>query len=144
VDEAAAKKGKKGKKGKRKKGKKGNGGQPPAAQPVSPCANGVQDGDETDVDCGGSCGMCANGLGCRNFTDCQSAVCAPNGTCQSCTELAGECPSDRWGRCECNDNGVCQSIASPIVDDCNDCPANALACESSRAGLSCRPRCGAY
>jgi hypothetical protein len=37
------------------------------------------DGDETDVDCGGSCpNKCANGYGCDNPTDCQSNNCQNN------------------------------------------------------------------
>lgn len=43
------------------------------------CDNGQTDGGETDVDCGGSaatCGeRCADGLGCAEANDCQSAFC---------------------------------------------------------------------
>jgi hypothetical protein len=34
------------------------------------CTNGRQDGSETDVDCGGSCGACQDGLRCQYNTDC--------------------------------------------------------------------------
>jgi hypothetical protein len=42
---------------------------------VSPCANGVRDGNETDVDCGGRCGECDVGKSCRGNGDCQTGVC---------------------------------------------------------------------
>jgi len=40
------------------------------------CEDGIQNQDETDVDCGGSvCGMCMNGQGCLNDLDCISGFC---------------------------------------------------------------------
>ena len=39
------------------------------------CADGVQNGDETDVDCGGSCGACAEGDACAAPADCASLIC---------------------------------------------------------------------
>lgn len=52
------------------------------------CTDGIQDGDESDVDCGGSCmgdlnssaGLCAVSLKCRSPADCASGVCT-TGTC---------------------------------------------------------------
>jgi hypothetical protein len=41
------------------------------------CTNGVKDGTETDVDCGGStCPRCENGRACSTGGDCVSVVCA--------------------------------------------------------------------
>jgi hypothetical protein len=48
---------------------------------VAPCADGVLDGDESDIDCGGSCGKCANGKRCDFAFDCASGVCGANGVC---------------------------------------------------------------
>ena len=40
------------------------------------CTDGRQNGDETDVDCGGSCTTkCAPGKHCALSTDCQSGIC---------------------------------------------------------------------
>ncbi len=40
------------------------------------CSDGVKDGDESDLDCGGSlCAPCATGLGCAVDTDCQTGAC---------------------------------------------------------------------
>jgi hypothetical protein len=42
------------------------------------CNDGDRNGNETDVDCGGSClptKPCADGLRCKNGSDCNSGVC---------------------------------------------------------------------
>lgn len=44
------------------------------------CFNERQDGDETAIDCGGSCGACTGGA-CRVATDCADGVCSAAGTC---------------------------------------------------------------
>lgn len=51
------------------------------------CGDGVKNGDETDLDCGGSCGPCADGLACLASGDCTSKVCT-NGVCAaaSCSD----------------------------------------------------------
>lgn len=56
---------------------------------ASPCANNVMDGTETDVDCGGLCGKCANGKVCATAADCAGDVCTA-GLCQAvgCVNLA--------------------------------------------------------
>ena len=47
------------------------------------CTDGVQDGKETDIDCGGgACGGCATGKMCGAASDCASGVCT-GGVCQS-------------------------------------------------------------
>ncbi len=46
------------------------------------CVNGVKDGTETAVDCGGSCGACAGGA-CRITTDCTASLTCREGSCVS-------------------------------------------------------------
>jgi hypothetical protein len=46
------------------------------------CKNLAKDGDETAVDCGGSCGGCSVGSGCRVNSDCIRSVCA-GGACSN-------------------------------------------------------------
>ncbi|MCA9706125.1 MAG: hypothetical protein KDK70_09780 [Myxococcales bacterium] len=47
-----------------------------ATESGSGCSNGVQDGDETDVDCGGICGAtCVPGQDCDSSADCLEGVC---------------------------------------------------------------------
>jgi hypothetical protein len=50
------------------------------------CIDGVKNGSETDIDCGGACAACADGQPCRVALDCTSRVC--RGTCSapSCTD----------------------------------------------------------
>jgi hypothetical protein len=49
---------------------------------VPHCFDDVQNGDEGDVDCGGSCAAkCAPGRHCYGFWDCASGICV-NGVCQ--------------------------------------------------------------
>jgi hypothetical protein len=54
--------------------------------PATPCRDRVRDGDETDVDCGGSCQTCAAAKTCSVPADCQSGTCTA-GRCgaASCT-----------------------------------------------------------
>jgi len=67
----------------------------PVPQPNT-CSNNVQDGDETSIDCGGSCEQCGQDLVCKQDSDCKSwkcvassgspeKVCAGNG-CESALE----------------------------------------------------------
>jgi hypothetical protein len=54
---------------------------------ASHCANGKQDADETDLDCGGTCGGCVVGKKCALNADCVDMACSA-GTCvtPSCTD----------------------------------------------------------
>jgi hypothetical protein len=48
----------------------------PPQPPRDLCHDRVRDGDETDIDCGGTCALrCAGGLACRTDADCASAAC---------------------------------------------------------------------
>jgi len=97
------------------------------------CANGVQDGDESDVDCGGSCdSLCGSGGSCRSDADCESDSCSSENVCapSSCTNDAqdgDETDVDCGGpACDpCDDGRACTApadCASVICDDaiCGD------------------------
>ncbi len=45
------------------------------------CTNGVRDGDESDVDCGGSCSKCSDGKRCNSASDCMSGYCSLSNLC---------------------------------------------------------------
>jgi len=49
---------------------------------VDSCANLERDGDETSVDCGGSCGPCAGGAACAIADDCASQRCFERACCE--------------------------------------------------------------
>lgn len=57
------------------------------AQKCYECDNGIQDGNEADVDCGGSCPKCA-GEPCGKDSECKTGYCA-DGVC--CAEACGTC-----------------------------------------------------
>jgi hypothetical protein len=45
------------------------------------CTDATQNGDETDVDCGGACPRCAVGGACLEHGDCESLNCSTAGAC---------------------------------------------------------------
>lgn len=49
-----------------------------AAEVAPSCNDRVRNGDEIDVDCGGSCRSCGGGLACNGASDCQSRICKEN------------------------------------------------------------------
>ncbi|MFW5739361.1 MAG: formylglycine-generating enzyme family protein, partial [Myxococcota bacterium] len=86
---------------------------------VHPCANGTRDGDETDVDCGGSCAPCADGASCQVAADCGNGVCDAN-VC---------------GSASCN-NGVKDGLETDVDCGGSHCQA-CLAGEGCGAGTDC-------
>jgi hypothetical protein len=57
---------------------------------TDPCDNGLLDGSETDVDCGGSCGPCESGAACELAEDCGTGRCLDGACC--------EAPCAAWGK----------------------------------------------
>jgi len=45
------------------------------------CSDAIRNGEETDIDCGGSCGKCSLGRACDSDADCDNGQCA-GGTCE--------------------------------------------------------------
>jgi hypothetical protein len=99
----------------------GGGGSAPMQ--TDPCANGVKDGNETDVDCGNDCSPCANGKTCVAFSDCSSVHCV-NGTCQQCAPNATQCDGNKVATC----------TDGKWVDAAMDCPNG---CDSNTS--MCKP-----
>jgi len=98
--------------------------QPPNLGPIvlpnqGNCSDGQQNGEETDVDCGGgACPACSNGSGCQLPSDCQSGVCLAN-SCQ---------PEPPFDACQCRPN-KCGDCTNPVAA-CNATPgcANVVSC----------------
>jgi Cys-rich repeat protein len=68
------------------------------------CSDGVQDGDETGIDCGGYCLPCPNADGCTLASDCESGDCK-NLVCVTCAADA-DCPAGDF--CDLtNQGGTC-------------------------------------
>ena len=78
---------------------------PPPPPPTTTCSDGIQNGKESDVDCGGSCPPCDFEKKCSQHQDCLSWRC-DNGTCNSCVDNV-DCPCAETGKCECAPNGIC-------------------------------------
>jgi hypothetical protein len=103
-----------------------------ASPPPAPtCNDGIKNGSETDIDCGGSCARCARGQGCATPNDCASAFCG-SGTCQTCTTAWASCGGDANGPCRCRPpkSGaavVCTKGFGLSVDDCLMCQPGTFA-----------------
>jgi hypothetical protein len=107
------------------------------AGPKCECADGVKDGAETAVDCGGSaCAKCAQGKACLAGSDCGSGFCvdgyccnsACSGSCQACSKaLSG------------GTNGTCTSIPAGNASDPNKAPCPNAGDVCGNGGLC---RCG--
>jgi hypothetical protein len=94
---------------------------PDMAQKAASCNDGVQNGNETDIDCGGSCDPCGVEKHCKGSPDCQSmncqtGTCAPGASCNDGIKNQGESDIDCGGPCpacadfaHCNTNTDCQS-----------------------------------
>jgi hypothetical protein len=92
------------------------------------CIDGIQDGAETDVDCGGaSCAPCANGKTCAQGVDCASSACDPKAhVCAdaSCTdarqdgaETDVDCGGGTCGRCATGE--MCKTAADCVSNVCD-------------------------
>lgn len=115
------------------------------------CADCTQNGQETDVDCGGGvCGVCANGKHCSVNSDCQSNFCGL-GVCAvaSCTdgikdqdEAGTDCGGTHCGPCAdgsaCVTGIDCASSSSCIYGKCVANPTCTGSC-SLQIQTECQP-----
>ncbi len=99
---------------------------------ADPCANGVKDGAESDVDCGGgTCGACADGATCNGPADCVSGSCN-NGVCGG---MAAACDNNKQDGSETGIDcgGACPPCATTSCEGGgpgtgNDCGPNQKDC----------------
>ncbi|MGB0679139.1 MAG: RCC1 domain-containing protein [Polyangiales bacterium] len=126
-----------------------------AELPVA-CTNGVQDADESDVDCGGGCLGCALGAGCAVDDACESGICSAGvcvaslpASCNDGIQNADESDIDCGGSCSvCADGQRCSGTA-----DCSSAVCNAGICQAatcsdgtqngSETGIDCGGSCAA-
>ena len=86
---------------------------PTTAPPVPTCSDGVKNGSETDIDCGGSCPKCGTGKACQVNGDCvndvcQSQVCQPTCAERPCTPgAAGDATCASFGCGTCRQTAKC-------------------------------------
>ena len=96
------------------------------------CTNGVRDGNETDVDCGGSCGQCASGHGCGADADCGSTLVCGNNNGAYFGKARGV--SLCWAAtCQAGTAGNCGQPDSACGQNC----AGVTSCDPTSATNSC-------
>jgi len=131
-------------------------GRCPAAPsgPTGPtCADGITNGSETDVDCGGgTCPRCASGKTCATRNDCASARC-DGGTCKTCVDPNTDCGTDvGGGMCGRRDHEsgqrFCTKIAGRLLPPdtaCSACQGDELCypINGGAGGIECIRPCGA-
>ncbi len=100
---------------------------PPPTFPTYPgqasCSDGLKNGRESDIDCGGpQCPPCIHGGVCRAASDCRSFVCT-SGHCTTCKSSA-ECPrgmacregSCVWPASDAGQGGDTEDAGEPPID----------------------------
>jgi hypothetical protein len=131
-EDAAAKKKRKKKNRKRKRQN-----QPPLPPPS--CIDGLKNGTETGVDCGGgTCPRCLNGQNCASRNDCESSFCL-NQRCQAC--IGNDCGAG----CFCSDTEICANsnfVNLGSGDRCSQCPSDAIECRVVSGVTYWVVRCG--
>src|SRR5262249_55032474 len=95
------------------------------------CRDGIKNGNETDVDCGGSCSKCSIGKRCATNSDCASNNCNPSShTCQQAQATAPSCSDgikngnetdvDCGGSCsKCSSGKRCLANSDCATNNCN-------------------------
>jgi hypothetical protein len=88
----------------------GSGGAAGAGGAASSCTDGIKNGDEEDVDCGGGCPPCPKkiGEGCQSDGECASLACADGVCCE--TSCAGPCVA-----CVAQKTGAADGTCAPVT-----------------------------
>ncbi|MBI2664004.1 hypothetical protein HYX10_01540 [Candidatus Woesearchaeota archaeon] len=116
------------------------------------CKNGLQDGDESDVDCGGSCGKCDIEKKCESNEDCLHNFCFEGqcsaGSCSDGFQNQDETDADCGGICDactagskCSQNADCETnyCAEKICISRGPCYNNEL--DSGETDVDCGGAC---
>ncbi len=95
------------------------------------CGDDVENGNETDVDCGGpTCGPCADTLGCAAPDDCSSGVC----TALTCTPPACDDGVRNLDELDVDCAGHCGAASCDLLQMCGgvDAVCSSNACATTR------------
>jgi formylglycine-generating enzyme required for sulfatase activity len=104
--------------------------------------DGVKNGDETDVDCGGSAKACADGRACLVDHDCESAACGA-GVCQAPTATDGRKNGDETDvDCGGSTTQAPKCAAGKSCREHADCQSNGCREGVCAEGRSCRRKAG--
>jgi len=104
------------------------------------CADGVQNGNETDVDCGGgTCAPCPDGDTCKVGTDCTDKVCsAATSTCQTPT-CADGVQNGNETDVDCGGTGYMGAAACAACANYEKCAKNSDCASMSCSSNACAP-----
>jgi len=115
------------------------------------CSDTSHDGDETDVDCGGSCAPCVANQGCETGSDCVSELCVSNlcraSSCVDHIANGDETDVDCGGICEaCPNSALCGVHADCVSGFCQNGTCRAVGCSDSaqngdETGVDCGGSC---
>jgi hypothetical protein len=98
------------------------------------CGDGVKNGTETDVDCGGTCSTkCASGQGCAAHADCATGACDPTSMTCSITCMDTQAPGSTCATyCACMTSTCPTKFASPAacLDACAVFDSAQLCCRA--------------
>jgi hypothetical protein len=134
-----------------------NGGEPQCVP--EHCLNGTKDGDETDMNCGGSCKPCLLGDGCSKDSDCSNHTCAHGigpdekvccqlpctAICKVCSKGTGKCDDAPTGTIDsaCAMGQVCAKGAACVFQAWHSCAKNGECmsghCDNYTNGNLCSP-----
>ncbi len=116
---------------------------PPTPSPPT-CTDGVLNGTESDVDCGGACPRRGDDKRCASGGDGESGFCT--GRCQRCSTSPNTCNPDALGPCFCRSTagGNLRVRSSILAASCDECPVGTGTCEpvGLASGFLCFPLCG--
>ena len=121
---------------------------PQSASPSAPtCTDGIRNGSETDVDCGGTCPRCADFKSCASRDDCRRALCQGD-VCRVCDPaITNQCGQDTVGPCSCqlrNDGQrFCAQSSFVLRSTCSLCPQGTHCVETGASSIRCFTICGA-
>lgn len=91
------------------------------------CADKVKSGDETDVDCGGSCAPCPIDKACLVASDCASKGCVEK-TCRECAPGTTQCSGKKQSTC---DNGLWVMDNNDCISGCDTTTGACRVCKAS-------------
>lgn len=118
------------------------------------CSDGVRNGEETDVDCGGACAACSSGSSCVVGRDCDSYLCAAGSctiaTCTDAVKNGHETDVDCGGSCgACAPHARCATAADCdsrlcssgicVASSCTDGVSNESESDIDCGGPACLP-----
>ena len=92
------------------------------------CTDKLQNGQETDVDCGGStCNKCGDGKKCSKATDCLGGTCSGGECTKGCVHqpVVSSCKKDSDGMQWCTIPSGCFQMGSPKSEPCRE-PGKAM------------------